>query len=412
MFKPVILACLLLGFLMLFGCLGRSTGSASLNPVSWNSGAINNSSTGGNGSIIYLPDPKSVHNYVINTTSGQTVTFTNSIVTNKSKTCSASFGGGQLGVVTTAANASKLLLTNLSNITLVVATGTAYRNATVPNIANVTIKTQNISSENVTVFLNGIKIGNLSGAVNSTTFNFSSYYLMNGFNQFNFTGGNATNITNLNVSYFNSSFNCSYSDTQNDNLYSVLYENTSAGGKMVISIVNTSIINSTTFNISIYGGDLNSTVNTGVTCIYVWMPIYGYYDTFSCAYSLPYNTANWTNITGLSTAIYSNVTTGNVTIYLVHETTGDLHNFGMAVDYAGLSAVYPTYGTSAMLANITMSGSIDCLNWNTLATITNLNSTFTSGTVNGTYGCIRFNVTSVAAMNSTDAIQIRYLGTG
>ena len=77
----------------------------------------------------------------------------------------------------------------------------------------------------------------------------------------------------------------------------------------------------------------------------------------------------------------------------------------------GVQASYNTYTTSASTANITMQGSYDCMNWQNMTTFT-VSSVPVMQQINGTYGCIRFNVTGVVMNTSNDALQIRYVGTG
>ena len=406
--KQIILLSVLLG-LLLFGCSGRSTGSGSFNPVSWNSGQITNSTYAAVvNNTIQLPDPKSVHTYLVNTSYGATFATGNSLNTTATKSCNATFGAGTFGKVENLSNTSTVVLMNLSNATLTLSLNATYRNTTQDNI---TLMYQNVSGENVTAYSNGLLLGFLNNSTNTTTFTVSGSYLTLGVNTFQFAGfatnSNKTNVTNVTVYYVKTYLTCSDSDTQADGLFAVNNENTSTNGALILTITNAALNNSTSFNLTIFGGDINVTVNTNDTFAYV-LTKYGYVDTFSNKYPLPWNQTGFLNITNLDTSIYAS--NGSVTVYFTHQGAGNVLNYGAAVDYMGVQAMYATYGTSAMTANITMQGSYDCMNWQNMTTLTSV-TTPVMGQINATYGCVRFNVTGIS-MNSTDALQIHYVGTG
>ena len=395
----VILTLMLVG---LFGCIGQpqpSTGASNLPDRDFYSGRINDTGVYGN---LSLASSYSRHVFVVwtsnSTTLSNTTTFDGMIAT---ESCSAtSSSGGQAGSIVVKYNDTTLAGANGTRI--VRDLSSPERNTSANNM---TITYQNNSSSNVTVYLNGVNVGRLNTSQNSTVFTLNGSNLIYGNNTVVFTNtGNSTNITNISIQYLNATFNCSLLEAA-DNSRIVLFETTGTSGQMNVSITNSTLNNTTTFEIDVYGGDLGVVTNTGHTYIGLHN-VLGWCDPLGFGYPLAWNSSNWTNITGLSAATYA--PDGVVTLCTIRTVSGNVLNYGAAIDYVALSGSYTYDFTGGAEANITFQTSLDNQNWFTDATLTSVGSAVRTQT-NNTARYARFNVTGLDLTDpAQDSLYIRY----
>ena len=398
----------ILSALMIFGCIGsqvgQSTGAANLPDRTWYSDRIVANGTYGNislGSAVYR------HVYSYWTTNNTNMNLTANFSLIAAKTCSVSpYGAGAPSTATSKYNDTALNGANGSRSVFGVVV--PERNTT---LDNVTIAYQNTTGDVVTVRLNGYLLGTLNNSVNSKTFAaISAGYLINGTNIVSFVNnGTLTNITNITIQYVNTTaFNCSLTNVQDGNS-AILFEVNDTSSQFNITLVNATLNNTTTFNINVYGGDIGVVTDTGRTYIGAYDTVIGGCNPLGHSYPLAWNTTDWTNITGLPSSRYAY--NGKVILCLFRTGNGNISNYGLAVDYVGLSG-NNTYAVKG-IANTTIvfQTSLDNRNWFTETTTNSVASTAQRIQANNTGLYARFVVSSLVIRDpAQDGVYIQYVG--
>jgi hypothetical protein len=399
-------------FLLIFGCIGQTqpVGASNIADVGWYSGRLNTTGVYAN---LSLGSAFSRHVFAIWTTNGSTFTNTTTFSLIGTKTCAVTpYGGGLPNATRSAYNDTTLAKANgTRSIAGIV---NPERNTTSDNM---TVAYQNVSGETVTVYLNGYYLGTLNTSTNSKTFSVTAGYLANATNTVQFINNvtvansslGSTNVTNVTVNYVNSTaFTCSNSNAV-DGSFATVFETESILNMFNITFVNSTLNNTSTFDINIYGGDIGVVTNTNSTYVGAYHRAIGGCDPLGYSYPLAWNTTSWTNATGLSSSVYAY--NGQVIVCLMRRQTGNVTNYGAVVDYAGLSGTNNYTFSGGVLANVTFQTSIDNTNWFTESTSTSVGSTAVRVQTNNTGLYARFNVTGLTVTDpSQDGVYIRYVG--
>jgi hypothetical protein len=405
--KIAVLAVALLATLLLLGCLGPAPQAQLSTGYSSQDVLYQNTSINVTGWLpsIELPSAMSKHVFQVNTTNTSTLTYTSNFSNNTTNCIGSTYTGGVVSASGTNSSNSTVM-TGANTTRTLGGISVAERNT---SLQNVTIRYDNTTGETVSVYLNGYLLGTLNQSNTETNFtNISGGYIVSGTNTFNLSNTNLTGLTNVTLvrlSYVSSSLNCTKVNAS-DGGYASLFETTTSG--MLNFTVNASgrLNNTTTFNISVLGGDILVVNNTNSSSVGLYSAAAGVCVPVG---DLAWNSTNWTNVSGLSTSSFVSAD-GNITICIVHPRAGDVRNYGAAIDSITVNGAYSYPVVGAISANVSMFGSIDCNNWIYQTNLSNINSTPQMTQWNNTLRCVRFNVTGITVNNSKDAMQLTYVG--
>jgi hypothetical protein len=246
------------------------------------------------------------------------------------------------------------------------------------------------------------------------------YELHNAYSRHVFTVWTTNATTLVNSTTFNATTSRSCTNTTINATNRSCDDTSTAGGfnfttykaattySVTLLTLNESFNNSTgLFDMKVYGCNQNQMAFNDTAYIYLYNTQNSLW--YNTTYSLQANTSNWTNITGLSKAMYIS-STGNITVKFEAGTSGaNASNAGILIDYLAFNGSSTASYTSNSTANVSFQTSLDNRNWFTDLSVVNISAAQRLQT-NQTALYARFNVTAISVpQGDLDSLYIQYV---